>query len=352
MLVQNQYELNVALLSDKEFTVSSVESDLLYARFYTGTLILEGQTYLHAIEVRKIVASGSVRLVADDVDYMSLTDQANASVSDVRELVVLGSARAECDRDTNVWSFNNSRVMAMGNTVAWAAGSSVVHATEDARVSARDDAHIYAQGSSQVLAWANAYVQVEDSAHAVLDGMAMCHAYNRSTVEAHGTSTVHAWDYCTVTAGPNVTVYLHDRTARVTGGNVIEAYDSDSLDHRGVAPEVWVDIHSVVTDGDYAVLYTFVPDNYVSGELFKEPVKWEPGKTVEAYSWDPLRGKGLQLYSNPVRARSWLPNDVGHLLKIRVPVKDILPQEEGMCLVPSCEVLSEIDYDGSVKAWG
>ena len=226
------------------------------------------------------------------------------------------------DSPAGVWI----QVSNTGNATVRAWGNATVEAWDNATVEASGNATVRAWGNATVEAWGNATVEAWDNATVEAWDNATVEASGNATVEASGNAGVHAHHRSQVKAGKCVAVHLHDATATVEGGVVIDV--SKPL----TDPADWCDYHGVEVKRGIATVYKAVNDAYTTDR----GTDYSPGAKPAATDWraDGECGGGLHFSPTPAMARDYYPRAT-KFLAVGVRVKDLQPILEGG--TPKCK---------------
>jgi hypothetical protein len=168
-------------------------------------------------------------------------------------------------------------------------------------------------GSSHVEAWGSSHVEAWESSHVV----------------ARGSSHVEAWGSSHVVASQYVAVHKHGSGPQITGSGVVIAVPKPAN-----AIE-WCAFYGASIEGDVALLYKAVTDQYRSGYRFS----YEPGTSPSAPDWDGGKaecGGGLHFCAHPLDALSFHPAATKF---VRCPV-----------LISEIAVHPNADYPSKIKA--
>ena len=209
------------------------------------------------------------------------------------------------------------QVRTTGSATVGAYGSATVVAYGSATVVAYGSATVRASGSATVRAYDSATVRAYDSATVRAYDSATVRAYDSATVRAYGSAGIHVHHYSKTKAGKFVPVHLHDATAEVEGGVVIDV--SKSLQD----PRDWCAYHGVeVSKAGIATVYKAVDDNYTT----PRGVDYSPGRKPKCDDWSPTIycGNGLHFSPTPVLAREY-HLQATKFLAVGVKVDDLVP---------------------------
>jgi hypothetical protein len=249
-------------------------------------------------------------------------------------------------RDVSVVAWGSSSVVARDSSSVVAWGSSSVEAWGSSSVVARDSSSVVAWDSSSVVARDSSSVVARDSSSVEAWDSSSVEAWDSSSVVARGAAGVHARRRSTVKAGAQTAVWLHEATATVEGGHLIDLTQIDLND-----VETWLAHHGVtVTDGR-AMLYKAVDGHLVAGHGHR-PTTYTVGTDVEVPDWRDNHncGHGLHVSPHPMMARDYYPGAT-RFLRCSVDVADIrvIDGDGGStpkCKAPRLRVEAEVDRRG------
>jgi hypothetical protein len=255
-----------------------------------------------------------------------------------------GSATVEASGSATVEAFGSATVRAFGSATVEASGSATVEASGSATVEASGSATVEASGSATVEASGSATVRAFGSATVRAFGSATVEAFGSATVRAFGSSSVHAHRRSTVTAGVHVAVHLHDATATVEGGVVIDVSQLD----LGVTT-TWADHRGVDLIEGRVVLYKAVDEHLTAGQGHDMPTVYTVGTDMVCLDWEDSHncGGGFHLSPTTSQATSYRP-DAKRWLRCSAAVEDVRPINNGTpkCKVRALRVEAEVDRFG------
>jgi hypothetical protein len=272
--------------------------------------------------------------------WLQLRPQREVSV------VAWGSSSVEAWGSSSVEAWDSSSVVAWDSSSVVAWDSSSVEAWDSSSVEAWDSSSVEARDSSSVEARDSSSVEARDSSSVEAWDSSSVEARGSSSVEARGAAGVHAWHRSKTRAGSSCAVWLHQATATIEGGHLIDLTQID-LDNT----ETWLAHHGVtVTDGR-AMLYKAVDDELVAGHGHR-PTSYVVGTDVEAPDWRDDRdcGHGLHVSPHPLMARDYYPG-AKRYLRCSMAVTDIrvidgTGSSTPKCKVPRLRVEAEVDRHG------
>ncbi len=271
-------------------------------------------------------------------------DSATVSASDSVTVHASGSATVRAFGSATVSAYGSATVRAFGSATVRAYGSATVRASGSVTVHAYSSATVHASGSATVHAYVSATVHAYDSATVHAYDSVTVHASDSVTVRASGSATVSAYGSATVTATPHVAVHKHHKTARVTGGVIIEPPDLTTTDN-------WLAHYGIKPARGHVTLCKLVDDKYQSGH----GASYRPGETTTAPDWKPTDACGNGLHFSPRPFMAHKHSDGSRYVACRVKVSEIVAITDGCgqsdkVKAPSCKVLFECDADGEKLA--
>ena len=249
-----------------------------------------------------VVAWGSSHVVARESSHVEARESSYVEAWGSSHVVAWESSHVEARESSHVEARESSYVEAWGSShvVAW--GSSHVVARESSHVEARESSNVEAWGSSHVEAWESSHVEARGSSHVearessnvVAWGSSHVEAWGSSHVEARESSNVEAWGSSHVVATKFVAVRQHPGKSTVSGGVIIAVPAPKT-------PADWCEFYGAKHDGEVAILFKAVGDDYRSPHR----TNYAPGTMPEAEDWDGGQaecGGGLHFCAHPLAA--------------------------------------------------
>jgi hypothetical protein len=133
-------------------------------------------------------------------------------------------------RDCLLYAWENSKVVARGNSKVVAWENSTVVARGNSTVVAWENSKVVARGNSTVVAWENSKVEAWENSKVVARGNSTVEAWENSTVEAWENSKVEAWENSTVEAWENSKVVARgNSTVEARGNSKVVAWGNSTV---------------------------------------------------------------------------------------------------------------------------
>jgi len=243
-------------------------------------------------------------------------------------IVAMGNSNVVTWKNSSVEAWENSSIVAMGNSnvVAW--DNSSVEARNNSRIEARDNSSVVARDTSRVEARDNSSVAATDNSNVVAWDNSSVVAWDNSRVEAWDNSRVEAWDNSRVEAGDNSRVVARENSS-------VEAWENSRVEAWGAgvcrvfssAARVELHGHAVAllqSDGASAlrksstatILQVTPPEWTVEGWIEREGVTECDGRVVlykrVSQDWKTQEGQPWETCWQPgtlLTHPAWQPDD-------------------------------------------
>lgn len=309
--------------------------DVDFVNVYGHTrLMVSDVDNIHGYNYSDIVVREGQRNVYADMIHHSVIKANGAGTVVLRDM-----AEAFLEGDFEVEADGNSRVTCKGDNVVFARANSNVHVSKGGTCYGSVNSTVVCDNSS-VVARHNGVVHMKYNGRAVVTDQVVVYGHHFDEIHAYGESTIYVYGPGTVFADKNVTVYVYNPHAEVTGGIQV---DMTSVS-KETDPVRWVERNNVEIRDGKAILYKGTDQDGVSGREYCDDTSWEVGKTVVPRRWIPDRecGNGLHLCANIADTLSYVVDGRPRFFKVEVDIRDIVVLSNDKVKVPQCRVLEEV----------